>query len=87
MEPLESAVEVEPDIVILPLLGFDSKLCRIGYGGGFYDRTLAGNSKVIKIGVAFEFMKVDCIPTDNYDIALDYVVTETHIYKASKFAD
>jgi 5-formyltetrahydrofolate cyclo-ligase len=43
MEPLSYATSIEPDIVIVPMLGFDNKLRRIGYGGGFYDRTLAGN--------------------------------------------
>ena len=87
MEPLSYATSVEPDIVIVPMLGFDNKLRRIGYGGGFYDRTLAGNRKVVKIGIAFEFMKVDCIPTDLNDIAMDYIVTETSIYKINECAD
>ena len=56
------------------------KLHRIGYGGGFYDRTLAANPGVVKIGVAFEFMKVDCVPTDDYDILMDYIVTESNLY-------
>ena len=76
-----------PDVVIVPMLGFDDQLRRIGYGGGFYDRTLAGNRKVVKIGVAFEFMKVDCVPTDINDVALDYVVTETNVYKKTQSTD
>lgn len=63
------------------MLGFDLKMHRIGYGGGFYDRTLFGNSKAVKIGVAFEFMKVACVPTDSNDIQLDYIVTEAALYQ------
>lgn len=66
--------------MIIPLLGFDAALNRIGYGGGYYDRTLQGLKHAIKIGVAFEFMKVERIPIDRTDIRLDFVVTESKIY-------
>ena len=62
------------------MLGFDDKLRRIGYGGGFYDRTFENNPKILKIGVAFEFMKVDCIPTEPNDVDMDFIVTEEKVY-------
>lgn len=68
-----------PDITIIPLVGFDSKGTRLGYGGGFYDRTLSELSKTkkpFKIGFAFAGQELDSIPTDEFDQDLDLVVTE-----------
>jgi 5-formyltetrahydrofolate cyclo-ligase len=70
------------------MLGFDNRMRRIGYGGGFYDRTFENKPNILKIGVAFEFMKVDCIPIEPNDVDMDFIVTEEHVYKKSdlKFA-
>tara|TARA_B100000900_G_C20539288_1_gene699730 strand:+ start:672 stop:1214 length:543 start_codon:yes stop_codon:yes gene_type:complete len=76
-EPISNQI-VEPNILLLPLVAFDDKFNRIGYGGGFYDRYLKKikkNKKVITIGLAYSFQKVKKIPTNNHDIKLDYVVT------------
>ena len=71
-----------PDMVIVPLLAFDIKGYRVGYGKGFYDRFLAAcKPDVIKIGLSFfEAEKVD-IPYNDTDIALDYCVTPERMYK------
>ena len=70
---------VEPEVVIVPLLAFDARGYRLGYGGGFYDRTLAalrGRHGVIAVGFAFAAQEVDEVPVDGFDQRLDAVVTE-----------
>ena len=79
-EPAQSAKEVMPEILIVPLLAFDNDKNRIGYGGGYYDRFLAGFNGV-SIGFAYDFQIVDKIPKEDFDINLDYIVTETTIYE------
>ncbi len=80
-EPISNQV-VEPSILLLPLVAFDNNLNRIGYGGGFYDRYLKKikkNKKIITIGLAYSFQKVKKIPTNKYDIKLDFIVTNKKI--------
>ncbi len=66
--------------IIVPMLGFDGSLHRIGYGGGYYDTFLAAHPQAQKIGVCFELCKLQDIPTEPHDIALDSIVTELKIY-------
>lgn len=69
------------DLVLVPLLGFDAELFRIGYGGGFYDRYLSRLSPHTAIlGVAFDVQKVERIPRNRYDVALPRLVTEKTLY-------
>ena len=77
-EPISNKVEY-PDILLVPLVAYDKNFNRIGYGGGFYDRyikRIKKNKKVITIGLAYSFQKVKKIPINEYDIKLDYIVTE-----------
>ena len=68
---------VVPDIVILPLVGFDSENYRLGYGGGFFDVTLAGmHPRPRSIGVGFELGHMDTIHPQVNDIPLDLILTE-----------
>ena len=70
---------VEPEVLIVPLLAFDARGYRLGYGGGFYDRTLAGLRQkhgVLAVGFAFAAQEVDEVPIDGFDQRLDAVVTE-----------
>jgi 5-formyltetrahydrofolate cyclo-ligase len=64
------------DVVIVPMLGFDSTLNRIGYGGGYYDKFLSRQKQSRKIGVCFSLGQVERIPIEDHDIALDFIVTE-----------
>ncbi|HSW37624.1 MAG TPA: 5-formyltetrahydrofolate cyclo-ligase [Candidatus Saccharimonadales bacterium] len=64
------------DVVVVPMLGFDEKLHRLGYGGGNYDRFLASQPQARKIGVCFELGRLESIPSEPHDIMLDQVVTE-----------
>ena len=69
-----------PDIVIAPVVGFDRACYRLGYGGGFFDRTLAAMSpQPLKIGVAYEELRIETIRPQPHDIAMDCVVTESGI--------
>ena len=77
-EPLDDKPIVEPDVLLVPLLAFDARGHRLGYGGGFYDRTLAdlrAKKKVVAVGLAYDELKVDGVPTESYDQRLDWVLT------------
>jgi 5-formyltetrahydrofolate cyclo-ligase len=77
-EPLPEAPVLEPDVVLGPLLAFDARGYRLGYGGGFYDRTLArlrALKQVVSIGIAFDEQMVDAVPHEAYDERLDWVLT------------
>ncbi len=65
-----------PDLLLVPLLAFDGKGRRLGYGGGFYDRTLAGLPGRIAIGCAFAAQRVDCVTAEAHDVPLQAVATE-----------
>ncbi len=83
--PPETCAVVEPDLLIVPLLGFDQWGARLGFGGGFYDRTLQdlrSKKPVTAVGVAFEIQRVFEIPTEPTDQPLDWIVTEAAAYKA-----
>ena len=68
-----------PDLLLVPLVAYDKKFNRIGYGGGYYDRYLkkiSKRKKIITIGLAYSFQKVINIPIKDYDIKLDYIITD-----------
>jgi 5-formyltetrahydrofolate cyclo-ligase len=79
--PVGSA-EIIPQAVLLPMNGWDPKGYRLGYGAGFFDRTLASLEKrPLTIGVTYELAKLDTIHPQDWDIPLDYVVTERGVYR------
>jgi 5-formyltetrahydrofolate cyclo-ligase len=74
--------EVVPDAVLLPMNGWDQAGYRLGYGGGFFDRTLAGLSRrPAVIGVTYEMAKMQTIHPQSWDIPVDWVVTERGVYR------
>jgi 5-formyltetrahydrofolate cyclo-ligase len=76
-EPTEDAPLVEPDVLLMPLLAFDRSGCRLGYGGGFYDRTLhdlRARRNIVAIGLAFPEQEVDAVPHLGYDQRLDWIL-------------
>ena len=78
----EAKILTYPDILLIPLVAFDKKLNRLGYGGGYYDRFISRLSKIkkiTKIGLAFSFQKIDRVPINEYDQKLDYIVTNKGI--------
>jgi len=79
--PAPGRPEVTPEVLIVPLLAFDAAGYRLGYGGGFYDRTLAvlkgHEPSVLAVGVAFAGQQVAAVPRGPRDQRLDWLVTET----------
>lgn len=71
---------VTPEVLIIPLVGFDAAGYRLGYGGGYYDRTIASiTPRPLLIGVGFELSRLDTIYPQPHDIPMDYVVTENGV--------
>ena len=73
---------IEPEVLIVPMLAFDARGFRLGYGGGFYDRTLEGlraRGPVLAVGFAFDAQEVAEVPTEPTDQRLDAVVTESGV--------
>jgi len=71
--------DVRPELILVPLLAFTDAGERLGYGGGYYDRTLAGlraKSEVFACGIAYAGQKVTSLPTDDHDERLDGILTE-----------
>ena len=81
-EPLGTWPKVVPDLLLVPLLAFDAQGTRLGYGGGFYDRTLA-QLKVPAIGIAYAGQQVASLPRGPHDMALTMVVTEQGVRRFS----
>ena len=83
-EPIDKNEIVTPEILFVPCLAFDILGFRLGYGGGYYDRTFSylknHNKKFISVGYAFDGQKISKVPKDKFDIKLDYVITEKNIY-------
>jgi 5-formyltetrahydrofolate cyclo-ligase len=80
--PEEERVVV-PELLLIPCVGFDTERFRLGYGGGYYDRTLAAwpaDKKPVTIGIAFESGKCDTLPRETHDMPLDAIVTESAVY-------
>jgi 5-formyltetrahydrofolate cyclo-ligase len=74
--------QLTPDAVLLPMNGWDAQGYRLGYGGGFFDRTLAALAKKpLTIGISYEMAKLDTIYPQAWDIPMDYVVTERGVYR------
>lgn len=82
--PVPDGTEViVPDIAIVPMNGFDERGYRLGYGGGFFDRTLgACDRRMVAIGVAYEILRLETIYPQPHDVAMDFVVTEEGIHAA-----
>jgi len=82
-EPVSSKI-LYPDILLVPLVGYDNNLNRLGYGGGFYDRyieKIEKIKKIKKIGLAFSYQKITSVPINQYDKKLDFIITEKEIVK------
>lgn len=75
---------LSPELILLPLNGFDGAGYRLGYGGGYFDRTLASLSpRPLAVGVGFEINRLDSIRPESHDQRLDWIVTEAGSFKVS----
>jgi 5-formyltetrahydrofolate cyclo-ligase len=83
-EPANANLDVIPQLYFVPCLGFDLNGYRLGYGGGYYDKTFAKlnklNLKFYTVGFAFDEQKQDEIPIENFDYKLDFVLTQKQLY-------
>ena len=85
-EPLDGAPEIAPRILLVPLLAFDRAGYRLGYGGGFYDRSLATlreTGEALAVGVAWAGQEVAAVPRGAHDQRLDWIVTEREAFRIS----
>jgi len=85
LEPTENKKQFVPHVSLVPLLAFDKGNFRLGYGKGYYDKYLNKylrlNKNITTIGVAFSFQKYNKLPTSNFDVKLNYILTEKGIGK------
>ena len=79
----KSKIKVIPSILLIPMVAYDKRLNRLGYGGGYYDRFLEKYEKknILKIGLAITCQEVKKLPTNNFDKKMDYILTEKKLYK------
>ena len=84
-EPTNKKDSLVPQLFFVPCLGFDLNGYRLGYGGGYYDKTFANlnriNHKFYTVGFAFDKQKQPSIPKDKLDYKLDFILTEKQLYK------
>ena len=76
---------LEPEVLIVPLVAFDARLCRLGYGGGYYDRTLAllrARRPTLAVGFAYAAQELPGLPLEPTDQPLDLIVTEAGVRRA-----
>ena len=76
--------KITPSALVIPIVAFDDKLNRLGYGGGFYDRfitKLEKTEEILKIGLALSCQKINKVPTNRFDKKMNYILTENKIYK------
>jgi len=86
LEPKRTNKEVIPDFILVPLVAYDNKMNRIGYGKGYYDRILeklSKRKKIVSIGIAHSFQKSISIPVNKHDFKLDYIFTERGIISSN----
>ena len=87
LEPEDNKKKIIPDLVLVPLVAFDRKLNRIGYGKGYYDRSLKkiskNKKKIISLGIAYSFQKCRDIPVNKHDFKLDYIFTDRGIISSN----
>ena len=84
MEPSKNQISILPQILVVPMLSFDKELYRLGYGGGYYDKSINFLKKNFKkekiffitIGLAYSFQEEKKIPRENHDMKLDFIITE-----------
>ena len=83
LEPIKTKPK-SPNVILVPILAFDSNKYRLGYGKGFYDRYLKKYlntfKNILTVGVAFSFQKHHKLPIDKHDIKLNYILTEKGIH-------
>lgn len=76
LQPAPDAPNATPDIILVPLVGFDREMNRIGQGAGHYDRIFILFPNALRVGIAWSSQEISAAPIDSWDVALDAVLTE-----------
>lgn len=84
LEPPEFHKASRLDLMIVPGVAFDKNGNRLGYGAGYYDRFFEKHQLICKIGISFEFQRLKEIPTNSFDVPMDWIITEKNTYFTSK---
>ena len=87
LEPLRNKKSILPQILVVPMLSFDKELYRLGYGGGYYDKSINFLKNYFKkqkkffitIGLAYSIQEEKKIPRENHDMRLDFIITEKEV--------
>ena len=87
LEPLKNKKYVMPQILVVPMLSFDREMYRLGYGGGYYDKSIKNLKNYFKnqkkffttVGLAYSIQQANKIPVENHDMKLDYIITEKEV--------
>ena len=87
MEPKKTQITIFPQILVVPILAFDTQFNRLGYGGGYYDKSISDLKKYfqkekkffITVGLAYSNQKEKKIPIEKHDMKLDYIITDNEI--------
>ena len=87
MEPDKTQISISPQILVVPMLSFDKEFHRLGYGGGYYDKSIITLKKhfnkekkfFITIGLAYSIQEEKKIPIEKHDMRLDYIITEKEV--------
>lgn len=84
-EPRSRKNKILPDVIIVPMVAFDRKKHRLGYGGGYYDRTIEylrkQKHRFITIGYAYSNQEADLIPVEKHDAVMDYIITDKEVVR------
>ena len=86
-QPPPEAATLNPRILLVPLLAFDERGFRLGYGGGYYDRTIAAlrqTGELLAVGIAYDAQQIERVPEEEFDQRLDWVVTENAAWKSTE---
>ncbi len=82
-QPRADTAPVTPDLLMMPLLGFDRALNRIGQGGGHYDRYCAAHPQAVRVGIAWDVQEIDLVPTEATDVPLNAILTQNEWISAA----
>ena len=78
-EPMQKEIQKKPELILVPMLAFDKKGYRLGYGKGFYDKFFEKNRNLVYAGYGFDFQEVKCLPSEYFDLKLNVIITNKSI--------
>jgi 5-formyltetrahydrofolate cyclo-ligase len=82
-QPSADASATSPDVIFVPLVGFDRAMHRLGQGAGHYDRAFPAFPRAVRIGLAWSVQEVNALPVDAWDVTLDFILTERELISAA----